>query len=169
MAPDPLSFAAGTLASADCNGGIRDPLRWLMAHSGGSKPLAVARLTTPVALTTSLFTSCTFDTTLVNRGGLLSGGTMVAPEDGVYVFHASVSVESTVGNKETRLAVDADETVWIAADNRYGIATPAAARMSCSGLYHLTAGQSVDVMVFSDAPSPGNVDGGVFAAMWVGL
>lgn len=161
--------AAETVTAANLNTHVRDNEQWLVHHTTNPAPIFVVTLATPVGLTTSSFTSIPGDTTIVSRGGALSAGIFVAPSDGLYEFAATVSITDTQGNKEARLAINGDETVYIAGDNAYGAGSSAPSRRSLAGMWLLDATDTVEVMVFTDAPTPGSVDYMVFCAKWIGV
>jgi hypothetical protein len=164
---DPKSWTATTLSVADMNTYVRDTFRWVIGHTSNPKPFGEVSLSTPQAISsTTLFVLIAFDTTVVDRGGGFSGGGFVAPVDGFYSFAGSASVAPSLGNKEIRLIVDADENNWFAADNRFGIATSAYCRLATAGQKWLTAGQSVDVGVFCDAPTSPNIEAAHFSWCW---
>jgi hypothetical protein len=168
--PD-YDFVSQVAAGATLNTYVTDNQQWQVHQTDNPAPVAVLRVDTPQALTTSTFVAMAFGTAALSRGGLVTGDSFVVPVGaaGVYEFFASVSVEASIGNKEMRIAINGDEDDWICADNRYGIATEAACRMAGGGHAYLAEGDTVDVMVFTDAPTPGNVDAGQFSGRWVGV
>lgn len=167
--PDPKTWTAATLAVADMNTYVRDTMQWLMGHSSNPKPFGEVTMSTPQAISsTSVFQLVDFDNVIVNRGGgFLGSGGFVAPVNCFGVFAGSVSVDPSLGNKEIRLIRDGDENDWFGADNRFGIATEAFCRLAVAGLAWLTAGQTVDVGVFCDAPSAPNIGTAHFAWCWL--
>lgn len=166
----PRTWVSGeTVTAANLNTHVRDNLQWLAHHATAPAPVGILRVSSPQALSTSTFVAIDFGTTVLSRGGLVFSSSFLAPVAGVYEFAASVSVEASTGNKEMRICINGDENDWIAADNRYGIATSAACRMAGAGHAVLAINDAVDVMVFTDAATPGNVDAGQFSGRWVGV
>lgn len=144
--------------------------QWIVHHTDNPAPVMTVRLTTPVALTTSTFVAIPGDTTILDRGGALAAGIFEAPADGIYAFSVSVSITDTIGNKELRLAINGDENDWIGVDNAYGAGSSAPARRTTAcQAWPLVTGDTITPMVFTDAPTPGSVDGMVFSARWVGV
>ena len=164
--PVPMTFVSGDQASADYISGIHDPLAWLMV--GG--PICVARIDTPISLTSLTFTPITFDITVHDSGGFMSAGTPIAPEDSLYIIGSSVRCSSARGNKELRVSWNsqfADGDPWIATTNQFGVATAAISSLAASGLYLLTAGDSIDAAIYTDTPTAVTADNGVIWAAWI--
>ena len=147
----PTTFAAGNQSVADFNTYISDIERQLLGHSGNSKPFAVVTASAPVALTSGVFTAIDMDTVTINRGGLWDGSTLTVPTTwaGLYMVTASVDVDASSGNKELRISINGDEGG--PAQNIYGVATAAYARLSVSALMWLDEGDTIEAIVFQDS------------------
>lgn len=168
---DPTYSYVGQPANgADLDTYVIENMQWVVHHASNPAPIFATRLSTPVALTTGTFVPIPADTTIMSRGGALVGGIFTAPLNGTYAFSCAVSITDTLGNKELRLGINGDENDWIGADNAYGAGSSAPARRTTScEAWPLVAGDTVSPMVFTDAPTPGSVDGMVFCARWVGV
>lgn len=164
---NPLTWAAGALASANLNTHVRDLARWAIGHSGNPKPHGIATLGTPIALTSTAFTYVIPDTAVRDRGGAWSGGFVVPTgAAGVYHFTSSVYTAAGQGNKELRIARNGDENDYCGVQNQYGVATPAVSALSVSGRFELAVGDTVDPMLYMDDPSPFNCTVSIFTWCW---
>lgn len=165
-----FSFVGQPAAGADLDTYVQENMQWLAHHASNPAPGFVGGTTTPVTLTTGSWVRIPVTATEVNRGGALNGdGIFEAPVAGWYAFTGAVSITDTLGNKEMRLARNGDENDWIGPDNAYGAGSSAPSRRSSSGEAYLSIGDTVEVMAWTDAPTPGSVDKMRFTARWVGV
>lgn len=152
--PVPITWAAVAPAVADFNTEIRDAVQWVIGHSSNPKPFGRVTLSTPVNIASpSTYTLIPFDTTIIDRGGGFVSGGFEAPVAGFYMFTGAARVDASLGNKEIRLIVNADENDYLSSENRFGIATPAFCALNTSGMGWLDVGDTVDLGVFCDAPT----------------
>lgn len=156
--PDPITWTASVPSVATFNTEIRDAVQWLVGHSDNPHPFGLVTQATPTEISSpTTFSLVVFDTTVVDRGGGFQSGGFEAPLAGFYHFEGSARVDASIGNKEIRLVVNGDESTYLASDNRFGIATEAFCSLAVGGYGWLDIGDTVDVGVFCDAPTPPTV------------
>lgn len=156
---DPKTWAdTEVIAEGDLNDEIRDRGRWLLGHPDGPKPYGSAILSASVPISgPTVYEPMILDGTgadAVDAAGNMLLGQWIALSNGFLDYSAFVRVDASLGNKELRLVVDGDDTDYFAADNRFGIATPAFCVLTVSGKKYLEIGQTADIGVFCDA-APG--------------
>lgn len=151
--PAPITWTAAVPAVADFNTEIRDAVQWLLGHSANPKSFGLVTQATPTNIASpSTFTFVVYDTPVVDRGGGFQSGGFEAATAGFYIFLAFARIDASKGNKEIRFCVNGDENTYLSAENRFGIATDAFCVLQAAGFGWLSAGDTVDVGVFCDAP-----------------
>lgn len=148
--PVPASFVDGDLAVAELNTSVFDPLNFLFN---------AAQVTIQRISGVQLFQGPPFNVV----------DSITATEDGVAFAYASARLSSVRGNKELRLVLNGDfiSDGFIAAQNQFGVATPAFSSLFAGGLVVVSAGDSIDFGVFVDASDSCQVDNGVMGVVWL--
>lgn len=168
-ADEPITFAAGALASADLNAG-RNTLRWVGGFSAGSKPSARVRSTSNVALSNSGdWSTLTFHSDTQQGETLLWSALaptlFTFPVTGWYLVGACVRTEATTANKALRILLNGNDTI-VQHDN-IGVQTPAFTTMNVSCLYLFAANDTIQAQVFQDSGATINaVVEGFTPMMW---
>lgn len=172
---DPRTWATDDYVSAaTLNTELRDRFRFLLGHSLNPKPHARVRSTVPVSLASKQWSTLTFDTTEVDRGGMFAGGAgsaLVAPIAGRYRIGAAVSTDHVASNKSFRIIINAARE--IVRKSRPGTGRPVPIEATVPVTVRLAAGDFIEVEVWHDYPTPINALPDTWApvlwARWEGL
>lgn len=146
----PRTWANGDYVEAPTmNTQVRDNHRWLLGHSSNPFPFARARSSVSIGLASGQFSTLTYDTTDVSRGGLYtSGSALIAPIAGMMVAGACVEFEASACNKAVRLIVNAATTVT--EQDISGVGTDATVRLSVVSFFHVDIGDFIEAEAFQD-------------------
>lgn len=139
-------------------------------HTYTVLPRARVRSTAPVSLTTSTWSTLTYDTAEVNEGGMWFGETgsaLIVPAGfaGRWRVGAAVDIENVACNKAFRLIVNASKV--LCERDRPGVGTPVPGRITISSCASLEVGDFIEAEAWHDLGVPINATPGTWSpVLW---
>lgn len=138
-----------SVSAPTLNTHVRDNTRWMLGHSDNPFPFARARSSVSIGLASGQFSTLTYDTVDVSRGGLYtSGSALICPIAGMIVAGACVEFEASACNKALRLIVNAASTVT--EQDISGVGSDAIVRLSVVSFFHVDIGDFIEAEAFQD-------------------